>query len=174
MKRLLPLLLALGCASAQPTHPPQWTELPPLVLDAFCASLRLEAMGKDTPIVVVRLTEPLITTNSMRALGDAYFKGGVPAQYARSLNEVLHPMPVSVPTGNCAWQPVDRFDTQRHGDAWILQLSDAFVNPYARGEAGLFGRLTVGGHDPQWYWLPLAEQKGVWAAGRVAALDLRD
>jgi hypothetical protein len=56
----------------------------------------------------------------------------------------------------------------------VVELSAPFVNPFVRGESGLFARMSAGGQGSQWYWIPIAERNGQWAIGRVTPLELHE
>jgi hypothetical protein len=177
MKRLLPALLLLAaCASSTPpATPPQWTEIPPSILNAFCARVRGEAVSRDSEIAVVKTTSPIITASSLRALAESYFKSADTVMLAEALNAALKPLPLTITSGgSCTWRAIDRVDTRRDHEVLIVELSAPFLNPFQRTESGLFARMSVGGQGSQWYWIPLAERDGNWAIGRVVPLDLHE
>ena len=177
MKRLLPALLLLAaCAStAPPATPPDWNEVPASILNAFCARARDEGLSRDSQILVVKTTQPIVTALSLRALGEAFFKVGDTVMLAEFLNTKLKALPLTVTEGGtCNWLPIERVDRARHHERITLELSAPFINPFVRGESGLFARMSVGGQAPQWYWIPVAERGGQWAIGKVLALDLHE
>jgi hypothetical protein len=169
---LLSLLLA-GCATKPPTTAPDWTELPPSIAEALCAKMRSEAVSSEATISVLKTTQPLVTPASIHSLGTIYPAVGKAAIVADAVIAGQKRLPINLAGTSCQWKPIDAVDTRSH-DEMILQVSAPFVNPYARTEAGLFARLTLGGHDAQWYWVPLAQRKGVWAIGFVLPLDLHE
>ncbi|SRR5581483_2986260 len=176
MKKLLPaLFLFAACASAPPARPPQWSEIPAPILNALCAKLHSEGVSHESQISLLKTTRPLITANSIGGLGRAFGKQGDSAMMADVLNSSLQPLPLAVTQGgNCNWRPVDRIDARRDHETLIVEVSAPFVNPFERGEAGLFARMSVGGQAPQWYWIPVAEHNGAWAIGMVLPLDLHE
>jgi hypothetical protein len=176
MKRIaaITLLLAIRCATAPPATPPQWTEVPPSILNALCARLRTEGVSSESQVAIVNQTQPIITANSMLALGRQYAKGGNATGMADALNQALAPLPVSTTGASCAWTPIAHLDPRRDHERMVVQLSAPFVNPFQRSEAGLFARFSVGGQAPQWYWIPLAEAKGQWMIGGIMPLDLHE
>jgi hypothetical protein len=94
---------------------------------------------------------------------------------AEALNAALKPLPLKITQGGtCSWQPIDRVDPARHHERLTLELSAPFINPFVRGESGLFARMSVGGQGAQWYWIPVAERGGQWMVGRVMPLELHE
>lgn len=177
MKRIAVVLslFLFGCASAprKPTTPPDWTEIPPSIAEALCAKLRSEAISSDATIDLVKTTQPLVTPSSIHSLGTIYPSKGSSAVLAAAVAASQQRLPISTSGASCHWRPIETSEARKH-DEMLLQLSAPFVNPYAPGEAGLFARLTLGGHDAQWYWVPLAQRKGVWAIGFVLPMDLHE
>lgn len=178
MKKLLPALLLLAaCATAPPppTKTPEWTEVPPAILNAFCARVRGEAVSRDSQISVVKTTQPIVTAMSLRSLGESYFKAADTVMLAEALNAALKPIPLTIaPGGSCSWKPIEHLDTRRDHEVLVVELSSPFPNPYVRGESGLFARMSVGGQGSQWYWIPVADRNGQWMVGRVMPLDLHE
>lgn len=176
MKRLavlLSLLLLFACASAPPTTAPEWGELPPSIAESLCAKMRAEAVSSDATIAILKMTQPLVTPSSIHSLGTIYGGKGSAAIAADAVVAGQKRIPINLTGTTCRWKPIDVVDARVH-DEMVLQLSAPFVNPFAKSEAGLFARLTLGGHDAQWYWVPLAQRKGVWAIGIVLPLDLHE
>lgn len=178
MTKLLPALVLLAaCATTAPpaAAPPLWTNVPAPILNAFCARLRGEGVARDSQILVLKTTQPLITASSMDALGQAFFKRGNSVMMSEALNAVLKPLPLTIPTGgSCTWQPIDAVNPRRDHERIILELSTPFVNPYSKSESGLFARMSVGGQAPEWFWIPVAERNGEWAIGMVLPMELHE
>lgn len=168
----LTLVCAGSCASAPPATLPDWTALPPGIVDAFCAKLRGEAISSEAAIAIVGTTEALVTPASLRGLAQAYGGGG--SAMPMSLGAESTPLPVTVPAGACTWKVVTAADLARRPDEMVVQLSNPIINPFSRSEAGVFARFSVGGADAQWYWIPLAERNGRWLVGSVVPLALRE
>jgi hypothetical protein len=167
----------LSCASHQPPpKAPEWTSVPPAVLDAMCGRLKHEAMASaDAPVTIVATTQPLVSGGSLRSLAHLYGKDAEVSSLAQLINSVLQPLPLDIKdTHSCSWVSVKKLDPDAHHDMMVVELSSPFINPFTRGESGLFARLSLGGHDSQWYWIPLAERNGVWAIGIVLPTDMRD
>ena len=177
MKRIAVLLspFLFGCASVprKPTTPPDWTEVPPSIAEALCSKLRSEAISSDATIDLLTMTQPLVTPSSIHSLGTIYPSKGSSAMVADAVVAGQRRLPINATGSSCHWRPIDTVQARSH-DEMALELSAPFVNPYAVGEAGLFARLTLGGHDAQWYWIPLAQRKGVWAIGFVLPMDLHE
>jgi hypothetical protein len=177
MKKLLPALLLLAaCATAiPPAKTPDWTEIPAPILNAFCARARNDGISRESQMLIVKTTQPIVTASSLRSLGEAYFKAGDTVMLAEALNASLKPLPLNVaPGGTCNWRPIDRIDSRRDHELLTVELSAPFINPFVRGESGLFARMSVGGQAPQWYWIPVAERGGQWAVGGVMPLELHE
>lgn len=177
MKTLLPALLLLAaCATAvPPAKTPDWTEVPAPILNAFCSRLRNDAISRESQISVVKTTQPIVTASSLRSLGEAYFKIGDTVMLAEALNASLKPLPLNIAKGgSCTWKPIDHLDPKRDHEVLVLELSAPFVNPFVRGESGLFARISAGGQGSQWYWIPVAERNGQWAVGGVMPLELHE
>ena len=168
-------LMMAGCASVprKPTTPPDWTEIPPSIAEALCAKLRSEAISSEATIGMVKTTQPLVTPSSIHSLGTIYPAKGSSAVVADAVTAGQRRLPVNLTGSSCRWRAIETADT-RSRDEMLLQLSAPFVNPFAPSEAGLFARLTLAGHDAQWYWVPLAQRKGVWAIGYVLPMDLHE
>ncbi len=166
------LLLLAACASPPPATAPDWQQLPPLISEAICGRLRAEAISTSNPILIVKTTEPIITGPSVRSVAHLYFKDTEASTLAAALS-TGEPMPVLLGS-SCAWEPIERLNARKHADRLVLQLSKPFVNPFARSEAGVLARLSIGGHDAQWYWIPLAQRKGRWLIGTVLPMDLHE
>lgn len=163
-------LLSISCAlkPPPPATVPQWTAVPAVVVQAMCIKFHTEGMSG--AVKVVTSTEPLITRESLIGLGEVAEQSDSkndPAQLASSIAAGAPKLPVivEVPADTCELLPVASAKDVR-GDEMLLQLSSPLVNPYEKQFAGLFARLSVGGENPQWYWVPLATSKtGKWLAG---------
>ena len=182
---LAALALVLSCRTAAviaEREPFTWTRIPSGVLDAICAgSIRSEGIGTHSIIHVVPRSQSLVSAASLVGLRRAYFvklgKGlaGTP-QLAATITSELASIPVDVPaTGrSCDWATLEHFDRARDGDKMILQVSTPFGNPYAKAEWGAFGRLSLGGDAPVWFWVPLKTSGGVVAIGHAMPLVVEE
>jgi len=165
--------LQIACARMSPpplTAPPD--EVPRTALDAICTKVRGEGITGE--IDFVRTTEPLITRDAMIALAESGFYAGKtdPAQVADSLAARTLKLPVTLGSGGCDFRPVDAATQARH-DTMLLQVSAPIINPFVRGAAGLFARLSLGNEAAQWYWVPIGMRNGVWATGTPTPISLR-
>jgi hypothetical protein len=123
----------------------------------------------------VKTTQPIVTAASMSSLSHRYSKeaSGASVQLADMIGGTLRPIPVTLAGSSaCAFRPVAA--VERGSDEMTLQLSSPFLNPFVRNEAGVLARLSLGGHDAQWYWVPLAQKKGQWVMSNVLPLDLHE
>jgi len=168
--------LATSCATAPKTTAPKLTTVPSIVVEAFCTKLRSEGIASDAELHVVRTAQPLVNGPSLESLSHLYFKSGDAGGPAQVLGGTT-PQVVPVDFANahsCGWTGVDRLDPLKHAQLTIVEFSVPFVNPFTHGESGVFVRMSIGGHDAQWYWIPLAERNGQLGVGLVLALDLHD
>ena len=137
----------------------------------MCARLHDEGIATETTVDLVRTTRPLVTRQTLQALGEALFSGGRIDQRmvaeAFATNET--PLPFAVAKASCAWNPVDA-NARRSRDTMTLELSAPFVAPFGKGSLGMLARLALAGESATWYWIPLANRDGVWIAGRTMPL----
>ena len=171
MRRLTFVLLFAACATAPPPSPPQFAVVPSSVLESMCA--RLHDEGIATAIDVVRTSRPLVTRASLQSLAEMAFKqrfdnAMVEAAFATNAT----PLPLAK-NAACAWNPVNDA-SRRSGDTMTLELSAPFAVPFRRGGTGVLARLSLGGESATWYWIPLVEQNGTWAAGHATPLALHE
>jgi hypothetical protein len=144
------------------------------VLDAFCARLHDEGVSVETAVDVVSTTQPIITADSINGLAEAAFnqRSYDPVALADAANRDAAPLPIRVPQGTCAWRAVDE-TAARAGDVMTIELSSPFKNPFARNSFGLLARVSLARESSTWYWVPLGERDGRWAAGQPRLLGLR-
>jgi hypothetical protein len=172
------LVLLSSCATTKkpPMKAPEWTSIPPLVTEALCARAHSEAIPTAAAIAVIRTTQPLITARAVNSLAHAYWKQtNLSVQVADELGRSVTQLPVTITnSGSCLFEALDASEKRRDSDELLLQVSSPFVNPFTRGEAGLFARISLGDREPSWYWVPLAERNGHWLIGGVMLLDLHE
>jgi hypothetical protein len=187
MKRLLVAALSAlalaGCSSGAapvPLQAPQWSAVPPAVLDAFCAKIHEEAISRETPIVVLKTTQPLVTGNALMAVRNAYFVqkalAAPPSETAQRLRAQFTPLPLTIPAEGCSWKAVSALNRELHGDVMVLQLSNPFLNPYMRNDAGMLARFSLGDANSEWYWIPFAyeHKTHMWRMGRILMLNMHE
>lgn len=176
LRRFAPALLlaAAACASAPPTVAPTLTSIPPRVAEAFCGRLLGEGISADTPIMVVRTTQPLVNGASIQSLGRVYGKAPDAATSADALHTVPGIPVATAGSRTCAWREIDAIDAIKHAQMHTLEFSTPFVNPFTRGQSGLFARLSIAGRDAQWFWIPLAQRDDMLGVGDVMPMDLHD
>ncbi|HWW62429.1 MAG TPA: hypothetical protein VN181_13740, partial [Thermoanaerobaculia bacterium] len=138
----------------------------------FCRRLHDDAIATGGTLGIVTTTRPLATTTTMTALAQAHFKRANAARVVEAMTDSHGSIPVSVANGSCTWQPISDI-APAHRDMMIVELSSPVANPYARNEAGLFARVSLGGEDPSWYWIPLTQRGGDWAVGHILPLGGR-
>lgn len=177
----LAFLLA-SCASRPPATPfaaPVWDQLPSTVAEAVCVRARGEALSQSAPIAAIDVTQPAIVNgSSIASLSHAYSAGiSNPVQLAETLRSATSSMPVLFPmsgAGSCTFRPIEPSEQRRVTDVLLLQLSSPIVNPFAKKEAGVLARLSLGNRDAMWYWVPMAERKGKWLIGNALPMDLHE
>lgn len=162
------LVFAAACSSAPPPPPavPEWDVIPAGVSEALCARLKMDAIATGS-LPIVRVTQPLVTPENIAALA------GVSRRARPDLSAGMPPnraLPVTIGRG-CAWVPIDVRDMPKHPDEMIVELSAPIANPYTRGEAGLFVRVSLGDQHPSWYWIRLVRVGEGWSAGFVSVLS---
>jgi hypothetical protein len=169
----------IACASAPKAPPPprlpQWTAIPPAILDSFCANLRDEGISTSTTINIVAAAQPaLITPMSMDALSNLFFyRGPIDVLHAAAAATAqAAELPIGIPR-SCGWRGITAQSVSSYGDTLTLEISPPIVNPFARNAAGLFARLALGNESPTWYWLPLIPRGDSWIAGRLTVLPYR-
>jgi len=172
------LFLASGATAAKtppPPRVPQWTTVPPAVLESLCAEFRDEGISTSTTINIVKMAQPaLITPYSMQALATTFFyRGSVdPSRAAADATASTTELPIAIPTG-CAWRGIAPQTASRYIDTMTLEISPPIANPFERNTAGLFARMALADESPTWYWLPLVPRGETWAAGRLTTLLYR-
>jgi len=179
LKRLavtVALAALTGCASSSSgpvVQPPAWTQLPGVLLDSLCSTLQNEGVSPEN-LVIVKTTQPLVSGASLRSVAHVYGKDANVGSLANLLNTATPPLPLALSEAHCKWQPIAQLDPVRNHDQMVVELSPPIPNPFQRNEAGVMARMSVGGHDAQWYWIPLGNRNGNWAIGIVLPMDMHE
>jgi hypothetical protein len=166
-------LFVLSCASApkQPVVPavPEWDLIPAGIGEAVCARLKMDAIATMGPVTIVGSTQPLASPRTVAALAGVTKKKGKPVlTQAAYTNRAI---PIVLATGACRWHLIDAAQIPQFADEMIVELSAPIPNPFAVGEAGMFARVSLGGENPSWYWIPLLPSGNGWSAGLVVPLS---
>jgi hypothetical protein len=162
------LLAIVACAHRPPAPPPlPPTAVPRAAVDMMCSRMHAEGMAGE--LRALKMTQPLITPQSVQALAEAmFYRGGsVPPQIA-----VAGSVPVET-AGSCVTHPLDSI-TSRDSDVMIVAFSSPFENPFVRGQLGVFARVSLGGEAATWYWIPIGQRGGAWGAANPVMLAVRD
>jgi hypothetical protein len=169
------LLLSAACATtpSPPTKPPAWTQVPGVVLEALCSTLKNEGISTDT-ILIVKTTQPIVTGASLRSVAHSYGKDAEVGSLAQAYTAAATPIPLAAAESRCGWKPVAKLDPFNHVDRMVVELSSPIPNPFMKSEAGVMARMSLGGRDSQWYWIPLGEKNGQWAIGIVLPMDMHE
>lgn len=174
MKKLFFVLILSACATTQPTPKlaaPDWTNVPPAVLDALCARLQMDAIANPgSPLALVSTTRPLANAQSLGALA-LTAKGRVKKdRVALSSVELNRALPIASEGTTCRWRPIAASRLDAHRDEMVVEVSAPSIHPFAPSTAGLFARVSVGGEGASWYWITLLPARGRWATGPVYVL----
>jgi hypothetical protein len=152
-------------ASQRPPQVPEWDIIPAGVVDAICTRLKMDAVatGRTT---IVRVTQPLITPASVASLAG-------PKQKRKKATATFtnRAIPISLEGEVCDWQPIDATEIASRHDEMIVELSAPLANPFSRGEAGMFARVSLGGVHPSWYWVSLVPTGEGWVVRFVFVLS---
>lgn len=171
----LPLALLLSCASAGVEPPvPEWPAVPAAVLNTLCERLRIDAVAHEGDLALVKTTQPIVSAGAIAGLARRNMKSGNLVQLAEDLSASQKTIPLLIPRNGCAWKPIEYFDARKQGDMMVVELSSPMKNPFARGEAGMFARVTLGGTMATWYWVPFRRNMAMndWVLDRVAPLGV--
>ena len=160
-------LLALACSSAPPPPPPvPPAAVPASAVDVMCSRLHTE--GINSELRAVKMTQPLITPQTVQGLAEAVYYSG------RSAPRIAAAATVPVETaGTCVTHTIDAI-TPHENDVMILEFSSPFENPFVRGQLGCFARLSLGTEAASWYWVPIGLHGGTWGAATPIMLPIRD
>jgi hypothetical protein len=169
---ILPSAFVLACGSTPQTTAPDLKSVPPVALEAACTKLRNE--GITTNALVVSTTQKIITGASLRSLAHTYNKDLDASALAAAINSVVESTPIDLGATSCKWQPVAKLDPVAQAQLTVLEFSPPFINPFTKGESGVLVRMSIGGHDAQWYWIPLAVRQGLLGIGLALPLDMHE
>jgi hypothetical protein len=172
LKKLVIVLFLVSCATqpATPVQSPDWTSVPPAVLDALCARLQMDAIATGAPLALVSTTRALATPQSLGALA-LMARGRVKNTHAaKSAMELNRALPITSEGATCAWRPIAVSQLGRAHDEMVVEISAPSLHPYAPKTGGLLARVTVGGQGASWYWITLFPANGRWAVGPVYVL----
>ena len=167
LKPVLTLILFVACAHKPPAPPPTPPSMVPrAAVDAMCS--RMHSEGINTELRAVKTSQPLITPQAVAALGSAMFYSG------RVAPQITAPISVPVQTaGTCVTRAVDSVSDSQ-SDVMVVEFSSPFANPFARGQLGVFARVSLGNEAATWYWIPIGERGGQWGAASPLMLSIRE
>jgi hypothetical protein len=163
---LLFAALLASCATtpkAPPLTAPAWEMVPAGIAGAICQRLQSDRFSDS--LVMVKVTQPIVTSASLAAL--------FPMQ-RRPLELKVPPtraIPIETAGGSCAWKMIDAADRERYLDSVVVELSAPLLNPAKAKEAGLFARVSTGGAY-EWYWLALRSDAGAWVLSGMMPIGL--
>jgi len=168
--------LLTSCATVRPpaTTAPDLKSVPSVVIEAACTRLRSEGFTGDSAMVVKRTEPSLINGASLRSVAHSYNKDIDASSLAATIGAIVKPTPLDFSATSCKWQPIEKLDPVAEAQMAVVEFSPPFINPFTKGESGVLVRMSVGGHDSQWYWIPLAERQGLLGIGLVLPLDMHE
>jgi len=167
------LAFALSCAT-QPDAPPsfpEWDAIPLGVMDTFCLRLKSEGLAEGAPVAIVRTTQPIASMSSLAALAGPSPRRANAQEAAIALRASQKSIPLTLGGGGCSWIAVDSTRAYQRADQMIVELSAPMSNPFERGQAGLFVRVSLAGEHGQWYWISLLPRAGGWVVGYIQAIS---
>ncbi|MGN6183685.1 MAG: hypothetical protein ACTHQM_08540 [Thermoanaerobaculia bacterium] len=156
------LLIVAACASQPPLEAPVWNDIPSNITDALCARLRSDRFADS--LVLVKITQPIVTTSALRALYP------LTNQIANVVVSPTRAIPVRV-SAECAWTQIDAAQRSRYDDSVVVELSAPLLNPAVKNSAGLFVRATTGGVS-EWYWISLRPHENAWEMAQIAPISV--
>lgn len=164
------VLLSAACASKPQPPPLLPSVVPRAVIEVLCAHLRAEGMTSE--VRAVTTTQPLVNAATLQALAQAEFYHG---RASFDPADVIHggAISVDVAPGACITRTIEGINVRRDSDVMVLEFSQPFVSPFARRESGVVARLSLGNEAATWYWVPIGERNGRWAAGAPVPLALQ-
>ena len=170
------VLLGFACAALKPpvTTAPDLKSVPSVAIEAACTKLRGEGFTGDSALVLKRTEPALITGASLRSVAHSYNKDADASSLAAAIGSVVQPTPLDFRATSCKWPLIDKLDPVAQAQMVVVEFSPPFINPFTKGESGILVRMSVGNHDAQWYWIPLAERNGLLGIGLVVPLDLHE
>ena len=141
--------------------------VPAGIVEAFCSRLRMDAIATGSGLAIVRTTQPIATGQAYAGLGRSVGSKAVTAP------EPSRSIPIDLGSGSCGWIPIDSMNAQRDRDVMVVELSSPVSNPFVRGAAGVFARVSLGGEHPAWYWIGLVPSGSGWTIGSITTFDAR-
>lgn len=186
------MLAILVCQFAACAHATSTGKPPKLVVEhllpTLCeAFLKAGEGGGNTTIVVLQETRPVFQTFGLRVLRD--FKPLDPAAAVTDerrdaeLEQAFEPSWFETnPRASigCRWALTGKpFAALKGTNEVVLELSGIVPDPfYSASEGptnfGLFGRLTLGGRHPSWFWIDVKTDTRGWLATSASELSISD
>ena len=166
MKRFLAgLLLLAACSTTAPPPLPQWDTVPPFVLTALCARLRMDAFATSGGLHVVPATRPIATPGAVVSAAGMTRRQLTPAQVSAAMEEANRVLPVAIEETPCGFVPLRRAP---RGDETVVELSAPLHHP-GGGGVGLLARVSLGA-EQEWYWIRLGSRGDRWGVAAVNAI----
>ena len=172
MRIALVSLLLVACASQQPPPPlaPDWNVIPQGILETFCLRLKAEGVAEGAPVAIVSTTQPIASPATIAALAGPAPKKADMQVAAEALRASQRVIPLTLSESRCSWIAIDSAKAYRRPDQMIVELSAPAANPFRKGQAGIFVRVSLAGEHGQWYWISLLPRASGWVVGNIEAL----
>lgn len=168
-------LLSFACALKPPvTTAPDLKSIPAIVIEAACTRLQNEGLTGESAMAVKKTEPSLITGQSLRSVAHSYNKDLDASSLAVTISSMVQSTPIDFRATSCKWRTIEKLDPVAQAQMAVVEFSPPFINPFTKGESGVLVRMSVGNHDAQWYWIPLAERQGMLGIGLVVPLDLHE
>ena len=165
------LTFAFSCATKpEPLVAPSWDAIPVGVVDTFCLRLKAEGLAEGR-VAVVNVTQPIASVKALAALAGPMPRKLDAARAAEALRGANRAIPLTLRQGECEWVAVDVQNAYKRADQMILEMSAPMANPFEKGQAGIFVRVSLAGEHGSWYWISLIPQGGGWVVGFIRAIS---
>src|SRR5437868_13485142 len=141
-------LLALAACAHNPPPPPPVPPpaVPRAAVDMMCS--RMHAEGMSTELRALKMTQPLITPQSVQALAQAMMYSG------RAAPQIAAAASVPVETsGSCVKHPIDAMTTHA-SDGMTVAFSSPFPDAFVKGQRGGHARCCLRSHPYACCWIP--------------------
>ena len=128
----------------------------------------MHSEGVNFELRALKMTQPLITPQSVQGLAEAVYYSG------RSAPRIAAAASVPVETaGTCVRHAIDAIGPHDN-DVLIVEFSSPFENPFVHGQLGVFARVSLGTESATWYWVAIGMHGNSWGAATPIMLPIRD
>lgn len=149
---------------------PEWSVVPQGIVETFCLRLKAEGVAEEAPVAIVSTTQPIASPAAIASLAGPMPKKVNMQLAADALRASQRAIPLTLTESRCSWIAIDSAKAYRRADQMIVELSAPAANPFRKGQAGIFVRVSLAGEHAQWYWISLLPRAGGWVVGNIEAL----